>query len=289
MTGLELSGRTIEHTRSTAISLNQHLRLCHSGSQEKNAKFVASIRRREHGAQVGGADNLRPERTSAKETKTSHTEECGEGSSGVEASASAGRGSTGAEGRKKQKPMSFCVSSTALTEVMLKQQNFVRRRVRHLHRLKPAERSGVRQMQAYNDAVQQGRGFGLGPPLIWAWAGLVQGLLMEGTMLGEVLAPLSDHMEEWNKLSIEERWGMVNVEPTRLSSHSSAGSLSPWRCCICVMRWRRRWKRYKERESKDRDLERHWHENFKTDAVRSEGSAREKLLGNVDFSGGDGR
>ena len=47
-----------------------------------NAKFVASIPRREHGAKVGGADSLRHERTSAEETKTSHTEECGEGRSG---------------------------------------------------------------------------------------------------------------------------------------------------------------------------------------------------------------
>ena len=41
------------------------------------------------------------------------------------------------------------------------------------------------------------------------WAGLVQGLITEGTKLGEVLAPLSDHMEELNKLSIEERRVMV--------------------------------------------------------------------------------
>ena len=39
----------------------------------------------------------------------------------VEASASAGSGGTGAEGRKKQKPKSFCAASTALTGVMLKQ------------------------------------------------------------------------------------------------------------------------------------------------------------------------
>ena len=62
------------------------------------------------------------------------------------------------------------------------------------------------QTQAYNDTVQQkGHGHGLGTPLIWAWAGLVQGLVTEGTKLGEVLAPLSDHMEELNKLPIEER------------------------------------------------------------------------------------
>ena len=66
------------------------------------------------------------------------------------------------------------------------------------------------QTQAYNDAVQQnGRGHGLGPPFIWAWAGLDQGPITEGTKLGEVLAPLSDHMEELNKLSVEERCGMV--------------------------------------------------------------------------------
>ena len=33
--GRELTGRTIENTRSTALSLNQHLHLCHSESQEK--------------------------------------------------------------------------------------------------------------------------------------------------------------------------------------------------------------------------------------------------------------
>ena len=66
------------------------------------------------------------------------------------------------------------------------------------------------QTQAQNDAVQQkGRGHGLGPPFIWAWAGLVQGLITEGTKLGEVLAPLSDHMEELNKPSIEERCGII--------------------------------------------------------------------------------
>ena len=57
------------------------------------------------------------------------------------------------------------------------------------------------QTQAYNDAVQQkGRGHGLG---------VVQGLITEGTNLGEVLAPLSEHMEQLNKLSIEERCWMV--------------------------------------------------------------------------------
>ena len=87
-----------------------------------NAKFVASIRRRERGAKVGGADNLQLERTSAKETKPSHTEECGEGSSGGRGKRQRWkRGGTGAEGRKKQKLNSFCAASTALTGVMLKQ------------------------------------------------------------------------------------------------------------------------------------------------------------------------
>ena len=76
-------------------------------------KFVASIRRREHGDEVRGADNLRLERSSAKETKMSHTEECGEGI--------AGSGGTGAEGRQKQKTKKFCAASTALTGVTLKQ------------------------------------------------------------------------------------------------------------------------------------------------------------------------
>ena len=66
------------------------------------------------------------------------------------------------------------------------------------------------QSEAHDCAVQQkGRGHGLGQPFIWAWAGLIQGLITEGTKLGGVLAPLSDHMEQLNKLSIEERCGMV--------------------------------------------------------------------------------
>ena len=62
------------------------------------------------------------------------------------------------------------------------------------------------QSEAYNYAVQQkGRGHGLGQPFIWAWAGLIQGLVTEGTKLGEALAPSLGS----NMLSIEERCGMV--------------------------------------------------------------------------------
>ena len=85
------------------------------------------------------------------------------------------------------------------------------------------------QTLAYNDAVQQkGRGHGLEPLFIWAWAGLLQGLITEGTKPGEVLAPLRGHMEELNKLSIEERCRMVeHCRIDKTFSHCSAGSLSP--------------------------------------------------------------
>ena len=139
-----------------------------------NAVFVASIRRREHGAKVGAADNLRLESTSAKETKTSHT--------------------------SRQAP-----ALEAVARVQKKRaghQNLVRRRVRHHHRLKPAERSGCGK--GTNPGLQR-----RSTPLIWAWVGLGQGLITEGTKLGVVLAPVSDHMEELNELSIEERCGMV--------------------------------------------------------------------------------
>ena len=136
---------------------------------------------------------------------------------GVEASASAGSGGTGAEGRKKHKLLRGIDSShgsdaqTAAAK-RTRHQNLVRRRVRHLHRLKPAERSGGGKGTTaglQRRSATEGRGHGLGPPFIWAWAGLVQGLVTEGTKLGELLAPLSDHMEQLNKLSIEERCGMV--------------------------------------------------------------------------------
>ena len=75
------------------------------------------------------------------------------------------------------------------------------RRQNLLHRLKPAERSCAGK--GTNAGLQRRCGHGLGLPFIWAWVGLVQGLVTE------VLAPLSDHMEELNKLSTEERCGMV--------------------------------------------------------------------------------
>ena len=56
--------------------------------------------------------------------------------------------------------------------------------------------SGKAQTQAYNEAVvQKCRGHGLGPTV--------------GTQLGEMLALLSAHMEELNKLSIEEKCRVV--------------------------------------------------------------------------------
>ena len=200
VTGPELSGRTVENTLSTATCLDQHLHLCHSESQEYMPSVIASIRRREHGAKVGGADNLRLERTSAKETKTSHTE------------GGWWHGCRRAQVAEAHDLLRGIDSSPGCAAKRARHQNLVRRRVRHQHRPKPAERSGggKTQTQAYNDVVQQkGRGHGLQPPFIWAWAGLVQGLITEGTKLGEVLAPFSDHTEELNKLSIEERCGMV--------------------------------------------------------------------------------
>ena len=84
-----------------------------------NAKFVAS--RREHGAKVGGADNLRLEKPVPKKPRRHTQKSVAKEALGAEASASAGSGGTGAEGRKKHKSKSFCAASTALTGVMLKQ------------------------------------------------------------------------------------------------------------------------------------------------------------------------
>ena len=183
VTGLELTGRTFENTRSTAISLNRHLHLRHSESQRVNAKFVASIRRREHGAKVGGADIFRLEKTSANETKTSHTEECGERSCG-------GRGKRQrckrwhgqeAEAQELLRGDGSSYGNDARTAAKrARHQNFVRRRVRHLHRFKPAARSGGGKR---TNAGPQRRSAPEGP---WSrsgttvhlvWAGLVQGLI----------------------------------------------------------------------------------------------------------------
>ena len=46
-------------------------------------------------------------------------------------------------------------------------------------------------------------------PTSTQWAGLVRGFITEGTKLGEMLAWLSDHMEELNRLSIEEKCKVV--------------------------------------------------------------------------------
>ena len=139
----------------------------------------------------------------------SHTEEGGEGSYGGRGKRQRWKrrhGCRRAQEAKAQELLRGIDSShgsgaqTAAAK-RARHQNLVRRRARHLHRLKPAERSGGGKG---TNAGLQRRSAINGP-----WAGLVQGLITEGTNLGEVLAPLSDYMEEFNKLSIEERCGMV--------------------------------------------------------------------------------
>ena len=139
-----------------------------------NAKFVASIRIREHGAKVGGADSLRLERTSAKETKTSHTEECGEGSSG-------GRGkrqrwkrwngcrrAQGAEAQELLRGIHSSHGSDAQRLLRNEQDTrFLCGVVFDTYIVSSQLNAAVAaeaQTQACNDAAQQkGRGHGLGP------------------------------------------------------------------------------------------------------------------------------
>ena len=88
----------------------------------------------------------------------------------------------------------------------------------------PSQQSAVisakAQTQACNEAVQEkGRGHGLGPLFIGAWAGLIQWLVMEGPQLGESLA----NLEELNKWSIENRCRMV--KRCRMGK-----TFEPWRC-----------------------------------------------------------
>ena len=126
-------------------------------------------------------------------------------------------------------------------------QNLVRRRVGHLHRPQPA-------VHAYNDAVHhKGRGHGLGPPFTSAWAGLVRGLITEGTKLGEVLAWLSDHMEELNRLSIEycrieKSYQPLQRKVTLAAPREGIGNVAG-------------------RKKVRRVLERHWHGKLKTGLV----------------------
>ena len=224
MTGLELTGRTIEKH-----AVNSHLPQPAPAPLPQrrprvNAKFFASIRRRGHGAKVGGADSLRLERTSAKESGgVTHRRVWRRKLWGSRQSQALEAVAPVQKGRKKQKqkPKGFCAAidsshwsdaETAAAETSKSPEPSCG--VVFDIYIVSSQRNAVvatkAQTQAYNDAVQQkGRGHGLGPPFIWAWAGLVQGLITEGTKLGEVLAPLSDHMEELNKLSVEERCGMV--------------------------------------------------------------------------------
>ena len=120
------------------------------------------------------------------------------------------------------------------------------------------------QTQAYNDAVQQkGRGHGLGPPFIWAWAGLVQGLITAGTKLGRGAgAALGSHgrvEQAVDRGEVRDGQTLLNRQDfpaTAVQGHSAVETLQRY---VVVKAWKR-----KEKECKDRDLERHWHENFKT-------------------------
>ena len=77
--------------------------------------------------------------------------------------------------------------------------------------------------------------------------------------------PLSDHVEELIKLSIEERCGMV--KHCRIDK-----TFQPQQCRVTLavetlhLRYAvvKALEALQETESRDRDLERHWHENFKT-------------------------
>ena len=185
--------------------------------ETKHAKLVASIRRRKHGGKVGGADDLRRATASVQEAETS-PEEIHEGSLGDRGKRQRWKRWHGCRRAQEADALGFlCGSdnshrSDAQTAAKRsRHQNFMRRRVRHLPRVKPAKCiGGGKGTNADNDAVhQKGRGHSLRPPFIWAWAGVVQGLITEGTKPGEALAPLSDHMEELNKLSIEEKCGVI--------------------------------------------------------------------------------
>ena len=88
----------------------------------------------------------------------------------TEAGACAGSGGTGAERRKKLKPKSFFAASRALTGVMLKKLLRNEQDTRTLVP-NPLSVAVAARAQAHNDAVQhKGRGHGLGPLFIWAWA-----------------------------------------------------------------------------------------------------------------------
>ena len=73
--------------------------------------------------------------------------------------------------------------------------------------------------------------------VLWASDDMIQGLIEEGTRLGDLLALLTTHMEELNKMTVEERCA-VQGRP-HLPADTVRGSLSPSRCRLSD-RWRAR-------------------------------------------------
>ena len=161
---------------------------------------------------------------------------------GVEASASAGSGGTGVEGRKKRKPESFCAASPGLTGVT----------VEHLMRneqdtrtscgvvfdifIVPSQLKAVAaakaHTQAYNDAVQQkGCGHGLGPPFTRTHHKRNEAGRGTGAALGA-------HGK------VEQAVDRGEVLRVRHAVEQAMQTL--------------------QEASKNRDLELRWHENFKT-------------------------
>ena len=121
------------------FALNQHSAPLPQRKSRVNAKFVASIRRREP------TRKNQCQRKPRRHTQKSVAKEA----LGVEASASAASGGTGAKGRKKQEPKSFLRGIDSYQRVMLKQLLRNDQDTRTLCgvvfdtlRLKPAERSG---------------------------------------------------------------------------------------------------------------------------------------------------
>ena len=185
MNGLDLTGRTIENTRSTASFLSATAKI------KSRCQACCSIRRREQRAKMGGSGNLRLEGTCAQETKKSRTEGNCEGGLGDRGKRQRWKRWHECGGRKKQKPKSSCVASTALTGRCTNSCCETSKT--------PEPCSGVvfdiyivssqpgavmvAKAQTQAHMQQKVRGHGLAPPFIWAWAGLIQGLITEGTKL----------------------------------------------------------------------------------------------------------
>ena len=212
----------IENTRPTASCLNQHPHFRHS----ENQKLMPSL------LPISADVSMVPKsevptisdwnEPATKKPRRHYTEGSCEGSLGD-------RGK-----RQRWKPWHRCCRRAQEAELLrgidsshksdahtapakrARHQNLVRRRVRHLHRLQPAERSDGGKRPKRKPTTTQAT----------HWDHRSSGL-------GGVWSKDSSRKERsweryWRRmLSIEERCGMVKHCRTRLSSHSSAGSLSP--------------------------------------------------------------